>query len=91
MESEALGIFFLGYAATIKQGCAQMKNRVAYLYAMRWLLFLMLLGLLVGCHRNTCPAYQDGAVTGMEGEQRKSKRHNLFSDKMMKDFERPVK
>jgi hypothetical protein len=51
------------------------------------LAFVFLVTTLVfqACHRETCPAYQSGSVTGIEGTKSK-KTQELLPKKMRKNF-----
>ena len=49
----------------------------------KWFLLFIAMLVLAACHRSTCPAYMDGAATGMEGGNDK-KKQELFSPEMKK-------
>jgi hypothetical protein len=48
----------------------------------QWIILLAIAVTLTSCNRSTCPAYMNGAVTGVEGSREKP--HPLFPEKMKK-------
>ncbi|MCS6917012.1 MAG: hypothetical protein RMK52_02130 [Chitinophagales bacterium] len=53
------------------------------------LLLLVLVLVLLSCHRQTCPAYMNGAITGTEGSTKREKRQELFPEKINEHYRPP--
>lgn len=54
------------------------------------MIWLVLLLLAAACHRQTCPAYMNGAITGTEGSTQREKRQELFPEKI-NEHHRPTR